>query len=61
MLCVSRQKEEAIIINDNIKIIILDVRGDKIRVGIEAPDDVEIWREELYKKIQEEARRGKTK
>ena len=51
MLVLSRKKEETIIINDNIKITIVDIRGDKIRVGIDAPRDVAIHREEVAQAI----------
>lgn len=50
MLVLSRKKEESIIINDNIVIKIVDVRGDKVRIGIEAPKNVTIDREEVYEK-----------
>lgn len=51
MLVLSRKKEETIIINDNIKITIVDIRGDKIRLGIDAPRDVSIHREEVAQAI----------
>ena len=47
MLVLSRKKDETIIINDNIQITIVDIRGDKIRVGIDAPPEVAIHREEI--------------
>jgi len=53
MLVLSRKKEETIIINDNIRITIVDIRGDKIRVGITAPKDVPIHREEVLEAIAE--------
>jgi len=55
MLVLSRYKNQAIVINDNIRIVIVEVRGDKVRLGIEAPKDVPVHREEiveLHKKQQ---------
>ena len=54
MLVLSRNKEESIIINDNIVVKIVDVRGDKVRIGITAPKSVTIHREEVWVKIQKE-------
>ncbi|PHV69831.1 carbon storage regulator [Sporanaerobium hydrogeniformans] len=48
MLALTRKKDEAIIIDGNIEIKILDVQGDKVKIGISAPKDVSIYREELY-------------
>lgn len=50
MLVLSRKKDETIVVNDNIYITIVDIRGDKIRVGINAPPEVAIHREELSEK-----------
>ena len=52
MLILTRSQNESIIIDDDIKITILGTKGQDVKIGIEAPRDVEIWREELYKKIQ---------
>ena len=52
MLVLSRQKDESIMIGDGIRITIVDVRGDKVRIGIEAPKDVKVFRTELYDEIQ---------
>ncbi len=52
MLVLSRQKDESIMIGDGIRITIVDVRGDKVRIGIEAPKDVKVFRSELYEEIQ---------
>ncbi len=52
MLVLSRQKDESIMIGDGIRITIVDVRGDKVRIGIEAPKDVKVFRTELYEEIQ---------
>ena len=54
MLVLSRQKDESIMIGDNIKITIVDVRGDKVRLGINAPKEVPVHRIEVYEAIQRE-------
>jgi carbon storage regulator len=54
MLVLSRQKDESIMIGDDIKITIVDVRGDKVRLGIEAPRKVSVHRIEVYEAIQRE-------
>ena len=54
MLALSRKKNEAIVINNNIEITILDVRGDQVKVGIAAPKEVPIYRKEVYAQIQKE-------
>jgi len=54
MLVLSRQKGESIRINDDIRIEVVDVRGDKVRLGIEAPRTVSVHREEIYRTIQQE-------
>ena len=52
MLVLSRKKNESIVINDNISIMVIDIRGDKVRLGIEAPKDVPVHRQEVYEAIQ---------
>ncbi|MBO5622374.1 MAG: carbon storage regulator CsrA [Butyrivibrio sp.] len=54
MLALSRKKNEAIIINNNIEITVLDIRGDQIKLGISAPKEVPIYRKEVYVQIQNE-------
>ncbi|MBQ7615463.1 MAG: carbon storage regulator CsrA [Butyrivibrio sp.] len=54
MLALSRKKNEAIIINNNIEITVLDIRGDQIKLGIAAPKDIPIYRKEVYIQIQNE-------
>ena len=53
MLALSRKKAEAIIINNNIEVTILEVKGDQVKIGITAPKDVPIYRKEVYLQIQE--------
>ena len=52
MLVLSRRVNEAIRINDDITIVVVDIRGDKVRLGIEAPKDVPVHRQEVYDAIQ---------
>ncbi|KKN93598.1 hypothetical protein LCGC14_0197900 [marine sediment metagenome] len=54
MLVLSRQRDESIIIGDDIEIVIVDVRGDKVRLGINAPREVSVHRKEIYDAIQRE-------
>jgi carbon storage regulator len=51
MLVLSRKKNESIIINDNITVTVIEIRGDKVRLGIEAPKDVSVHRREVYEAI----------
>lgn len=51
MLVLSRKKNESIIINENITIFVVEVRGDKVRLGIDAPKDVPVHRKEIYDAI----------
>jgi carbon storage regulator len=51
MLVLSRKKNESIIINDNIVVTVIEIRGDKVRLGIEAPKDVTVHRREVYEAI----------
>lgn len=53
MLALSRKKKEAIVINNNIEITILEVKGDQVKIGIEAPKEVPVYRKEVYLQIQE--------
>jgi carbon storage regulator len=54
MLVLSRQKDESIMIGDNVEITIVDVRGDKVRLGITAPKEIPVHRMEVYEAIQRE-------
>lgn len=56
MLVLSRQKDESIMIGDGIEIIVVDVRGGKVRLGITAPKKIPIHRREIYDAIQREKR-----
>ncbi len=53
MLALSRKKNEALVINNDIEITILDIRGDQVKIGISAPKEVPIYRKEVYLQIQE--------
>jgi carbon storage regulator len=57
MLVLSRQRDESIVIGDNVVITIVDIRGDKVRLGIEAPGEVPVHRQEVYEAIQRENRK----
>ena len=54
MLVLSRHRDESIMIGDDIVITIVDIRGDKVRLGIDAPQDVPVHRREVYEAIQRE-------
>ncbi|MFB0525139.1 MAG: carbon storage regulator CsrA [Phycisphaerae bacterium] len=54
MLVLSRQRDESIMIGDDVKVTIVDVRGDKVRLGIEAPKRIPVHRMEIYEAIQRE-------
>ncbi len=58
MLVLTRKVDESIIIGDNIKITVVDIRGDQAKIGIEAPREISVHREEVYLEIQEENRRA---
>jgi len=53
MLALSRKKNEAIVINNNIEITILEIKGDQVKIGVSAPKEVPIYRKEEYAQIQE--------
>ena len=56
MLALTRKKGESIVLNNNIEISVLELRGDQIFIGISAPKDVPIYRKEVYLQIQEETK-----
>ena len=53
MLALSRKKNESIIVNNDIEITILDIKGDQVKIGINAPKSVPVYRKEVYVQIQE--------
>lgn len=55
MLVLSRKKDEKIVIGDSITLMVIEIRGDKVRLGIDAPRDVSVHREEIYEAIKREA------
>lgn len=58
MLVLTRKKNQSIIINDNIEVTILEVQGDQVRIGIEAPKSIAVHRKEVFLEICEENRRA---
>ena len=56
MLILSRKKDESIVIGDNITISVVDIKGDQVKLGINAPNNVKVFRQEVYEAIQEENR-----
>ena len=53
MLALSRKKNEAIVVNNNVEITILEIKGDQVKLGITAPREVPVYRKEVYVQIQE--------
>ena len=58
MLVLSRQRDETIMIGDDIEITVVDIRGDKVRLGIDAPQSIPVHRQEVYEAIQRENRKA---
>ena len=56
MLVLTRKVNQSIVIGDDIEVVVLEVRGEQIRLGIRAPRDVVVHRKEIYEQIQEETR-----
>lgn len=54
MLVLSRQRDESIIIGDNVVVTVVDVRGDKVKLGIDAPQSIPVHRREVYEAIRRE-------
>ena len=53
MLALSRKKGEAIVINNNIEVTVMEVKGDQVKIGISAPREVPVYRKELYMQIEQ--------
>lgn len=53
MLALSRKKNEALIVNNNIEITVLEIKGEQVKLGISAPKEVPVYRKEVYVQIQE--------
>ena len=58
MLVLSRKKNESIVINDDITIVVVEIRGDKVRLGVEAPKEVPVHRNEVYEAIRRNQQNG---
>jgi len=54
MLVLSRKEDESIIVNDNVRIQILSIKGNTVRIGVEAPQDVPVHREEVQRRVENE-------
>ena len=61
MLVLSRKKDEVIRIGDDIKIMVIEIRGDKIRLGIDAPAEIPVHREEIYQQIKRDKEEAEEK
>lgn len=59
MLLLTRKKGEKIVIGDNVYVTVVEVKGDQVQIGIEAPKKIPVHREEIFKEIQEENIRAK--
>lgn len=56
MLALTRKKGESLVLNNNIEVTVLEIRGDQVKIGISAPKEVPIYRKEVYLQIQEETK-----
>ena len=54
MLALTRKKGESLVINNNIEVTVLEIRGDQVKIGISAPKEIPVYRKEVYLQIQEE-------
>jgi carbon storage regulator len=57
MLVLGREIDQSVMIGDSIKVTVVDVRGDKVRLGIDAPEEISVDREEIYEKKKAELKR----
>ena len=55
-MALTRKKGESLVLNNNIEITVLEIRGDQVKIGISAPKEVPIYRKEVYLQIQEETK-----
>lgn len=60
MLVLTRKKNECIVINDVIRVTVVEIRGDKVRLGVEAPREIEVHRQEVYEQIHGKSSHGET-
>lgn len=60
MLVLSRKKNEGIVIGDGIELIVVEIRGDKVRLGIKAPSEIPVHRREVYDAIKRQEAEGNT-
>lgn len=58
MLVLTRKRNQSIVVNDNIEITVIDIQGDQVKVGINAPKDVKVFRKEVYIEMMEENQRA---
>lgn len=58
MLILTRKTNQSIMIGDQIEIVIVEVRGDQVKIGIKAPKDIAVHRSEVYKEIQEQNKKA---
>ena len=57
MLVLTRHRDESIMIGDDIEVMVVEIRGDKVRLGITAPQQVSVHRKEIYERVKQEQQR----